>query len=150
MHNFPRYMFFHIATPRQRPAKRKRTIIETRVYSYEVIFSAASRGSATALFGLSRSVRLQSASWCRRVTVGIVAKITPSIQRKRLHPNHPKSTEKRSRIDEKTPLERYRRRNANLGGRPHALGSTGEICGVHVASQNRNQTESEKRHPTKS
>ena len=40
------------------------------------IFSAASRGSATALFGLLRSVRLQSACWCRRVTVGIVAKTT--------------------------------------------------------------------------
>ena len=45
--------------------------------------------------------------------------------------------QKRSRINEKTMLERWRRRNTICGGRSHAPVSTGQIQGLYFVSQNR-------------
>ena len=91
-----------------------------------LIFSAASRGSATALFVFSRSVCLQSASWRRRVTVEIVGEILQN-NTKYLAGNPPKSSQNLPKNDpesmKKTSLERRLRRNAHLGGgrTPQAL-----------------------------
>ena len=50
--------------------------------------------------------------------------------------NGAESMNQRCRIDEKTSLERWRRRNVILWGRPQGPWSTGPIHGLHFGSQN--------------
>ena len=109
------------------------------------IFSAASRGSATAFFGLSLSVRLQSACWCRRARrendVEMLQNNTKYLAKKpsKSFNNRPtimKNDEKHSKSMKKTSLERCRRRSAHLGGRPHAVRPKPETFGVQFRSGN--------------
>ena len=80
------------------------------------MFSAASRGSATAQL--------------YRIFISYIAKYygTPSGEAFEIIA---KSIQKWCRIDEKTSLERWRCRNEVVGGRPHAPGPTGEIQGLY-------------------
>ena len=91
-----------------------------------IIFSAASRGSATAQL--------------YRNSINYIVKYhrTPSGEAFEIIA---KSIPKRRRINEKTSLERRRRRNVIFGKRPHAPEPTGQIQGLYLVAKSQNKRE---------